>query len=101
MSGAVADKARIATGPVTAIPPEALESLAARFRSGGLFLITLNCDGSVAYHDSAAGVFFRRYALPILQWRESAEADFQQHFNVVTASSGVVVWRFIPGVLIA
>jgi hypothetical protein len=50
----------------TVLPPPVLENLAARFRPGGLFLMVLRQDGSVAYHDAGAGVFFERYLLPQL-----------------------------------
>jgi len=101
MSGAIAEKVKIATEPLATIPTTALESLSARFRPGGLFLMTLHSDGSVAYFDSEASVFFHRYALPILQWRESVDREFKQHLDAVTATSDVAIWSFVPGLLVA
>src|SRR6185436_18467921 len=51
----------------TVLPPAVLENLAARFRPGGLFLVVARVDGSLAYHDPSAGVFFERYAFPLLK----------------------------------
>jgi len=51
----------------TVLPPAVLENLAARFRPGGLFLVVLRQDGSVAYRDPGAGVFFERYVFPLLK----------------------------------
>src|SRR5688500_2416625 len=70
----------------TVLPAAVLETLAARFRPGGLFLVVLRHDGSVAYHDPGAGVFFDRYVLPLLKMpdpagqsaREKTEAQAQQ-----------------------
>ena len=44
----------------TPVPVSALDNLAARIRPNGLFLAMLSTDGTVTYHDSAAGVFFLR-----------------------------------------
>jgi putative nucleotidyltransferase with HDIG domain len=56
----------------TVLPPAVLENLAARFRPGGLFLVVIRPDGTVAYHDPEAGPFFERYLLPLLQARDTA-----------------------------
>jgi hypothetical protein len=56
-----------------ALPCEVLDNLAARFRPGGLFLLMLRPDGTVAYNDTACGLFFQRFALPMIQYAETSE----------------------------
>ena len=57
---------QLATNPVSQksaapVPASVMDNLAARFRPGGLCLLVLNPDGSLAYHDSTAGLFFQRF----------------------------------------
>jgi hypothetical protein len=49
------------------LPASMLDTLAARFRGAGLFLVILDRLGGLAYHDTAAGPFFIKYALPLLR----------------------------------
>ena len=101
----------------TVLPPAVLENLAARFRPSGLFLVVLRTDGSVAYHDPGAGVFFDRYVLPLLTTpdaagrgpRERAEAlaaaansasQGGQGPSVGAGAASVAVWE-LPGVAVA
>ncbi len=82
-----------------AIPVAALENLASRFRGSGVFLAMLNPQAGVVYHDSTAGLFFNRYVLPLMQYRESDDLRSAiAHFN---ATSGVTVLKMLPGVLLA
>src|SRR5436190_22604369 len=83
------------------IAAAALDNLAARFRPSGLFLVMLRPDGSVAYHDSAAGVFFHRYVLPLLQYRDPANDGLRSKVHSLSATSTVVVWNDLPGVTLA
>src|SRR3954452_4797340 len=83
------------------IPPAALDNLAARFRPAGLFLGMLRPDGTVVYHDSAAGVFFLRYVLPMLQYRDASNDELGAKVQSLTSSSSVVVWNDLPGVTLA
>src|SRR5687768_4980389 len=53
-------------GPV--IPVAVLDNLAARFRPSGLCLLMLAPDGSLVYHDGGAGLFFQRFAIPMIQY---------------------------------
>jgi putative nucleotidyltransferase with HDIG domain len=78
-----------------------LENLAARFRPAGLFLIMLKTDGSVAYHDAAAGTFFTRYVLPMLQYPEQSETGLGGKAQLLNANSAVGIWDALPGVLLA
>src|SRR5689334_17930531 len=98
---ATADSPKLKSEPAAVIPTAALEVLAARFRPSGLFVCTLHPDGSVNYHDPNASVFFQRYVLPILQWRESIDLPFRECLDAMTPTTGIVAWRFIPGVLMA
>jgi HD-GYP domain-containing protein (c-di-GMP phosphodiesterase class II) len=91
-----------ATGSTAAHVPQAvLESLSARFRPGGLFLLMLKPDGSVAYHDGAAGTFFTRYVLPMLQYPEQTDITLGGKAQLLNASSAVGIWDALPGVLLA
>ncbi|HEX3355744.1 MAG TPA: HD domain-containing phosphohydrolase [Tepidisphaeraceae bacterium] len=83
------------------IPVAALDNLAARFRPGGLFLVMLRPDGTVAYHDPAAGVFFTRYVLPLLQYRDSSNDELRSKVQSLAPTSSVVVWNDLPGVTLA
>lgn len=83
------------------IPASALDTLAARFRPSGLFLVALNPDSSIAYHDSAAGLFFQRYVLPLLQWRDPVDNTLRNHVAAMTPESSVVLWNLLPGVTLA
>src|SRR6476619_7067673 len=65
----------------TVLPPPVLENLAARFRPGGLFLVVLRQDGSVAYHDPGAGVFFERYVLPLLKLPDAAGQSLRERLE--------------------
>src|SRR5436305_10622614 len=96
----------VANNPAEKLSPApiataALDNLAARFRPGGLFLAMLKPDGTVAYHDTAAGVFFHRYILPLLQYRDSSNDELRTKVQALTATSSVVVWHDLPGVTIA
>jgi HD-GYP domain-containing protein (c-di-GMP phosphodiesterase class II) len=54
------------------VPAQVLEVIAERFRPGGLFLLALRNDGSVAWHDPSAGMFFQRFVLPLLRLSKHA-----------------------------
>lgn len=84
-----------------ALPSDALERLAARLRPSGLYLVGLQTDGNIGFHDHAAGLFFQRYVLPVLQWQELVNHDFRKHISTISATSDVAIWDFIPGVKIA
>ena len=96
----------VATGSVhkpaaAPIAAAALDNLAARFRPGGLFLVMLKPDGSVAYQDSAAGLFFHRYVLPLLQYRDPNNDPLRNKVQSLSVASSVVVWNDLPGVTLA
>jgi HD-GYP domain-containing protein (c-di-GMP phosphodiesterase class II) len=89
--------------------PAVLDSLAARLRPGGLFLMFVSPDGAVSYQDQSAGLFFERYVLPLVQYAPDAAAGTDAGRPAVvdltksiTAASPVTVWpAAIPGVSLA
>jgi putative nucleotidyltransferase with HDIG domain len=98
----------------TAMGAAVLDILAARFRPGGLFLIGFRPDGTLAYHDAAAGLFHQRYVLPMLQYPEppdaaaaaaaaklKAPATVAERVRAMDAAAGAEVWRLLPGVVLA
>ena len=89
-----------APATTTSIPAHVLDNLAARFRPGGLCLLMLNLDGSLQYQDSTAGLFFQRYAVPMVQYPDPA-ARFAQLAGAVTATSPIQIWNSVPGVIMA
>src|SRR3954451_449330 len=91
----------IATGKSGAeiISASLLDNLAARMRSNGVFLAMLRPDGSVAWHDSNASLFFQRFALPMLQYPEPG-SPLREKLDLLTAASTVDVWNVLPGVVI-
>src|SRR5688572_16369917 len=80
-----------------AIPIAVLDNLAARFRPGGLCLLMLAPDGSLAYHDANAGLFFQRYAVPMIQY-PSPSAKLAEKVAAMSVNSAVEVWNTLPGV---
>jgi putative nucleotidyltransferase with HDIG domain len=83
------------------IPVSALETLTLRFRPGGVFTLLIGTDGAVRFFDASAGMFFQRYVLPMLQYREPSDDELRSRVRAVTAASGVAIWDFLPGVTIA
>src|SRR5688500_12346922 len=82
------------------LPVSVLDNLAARFRPGGLCLFMLNPDGSLAYHDSAAGLFFQRFAVPVVQYPDPA-AQLAENVGKMNANSTVEIWNSLPGIVLA
>jgi putative nucleotidyltransferase with HDIG domain len=83
-------------GAVAAAPPPpqelpvsaaALDSLAARVRPAGLFLLAMTLDGTLAYHDCEAEPFFARYALPLLQRQQAGESPVRRAVRSLTATA--------------
>jgi len=79
----------------------ALDNLATRFRPGGLHLMLLRTDGTVAYSDSSAVAFYQRYLLPQIQLPEMADPTFVEKVRLTNAASGICVWNMFPGIEIA
>lgn len=88
-------------GSAPALPASVLESVAARFRSTGLMVAALDRDGSLAYHDAAAGAFFARFAAPLLRSPGVASAALVNALKLAAASSAVSAWSFLPGLSVA
>lgn len=81
-----------------AAPTGAFETLAARFRPGGMCLFSLRADGSLEYADTGAGAFYNRYARPALEGRLPG-IDTARIVSSITAESGVTSVDVAPGVL--
>jgi putative nucleotidyltransferase with HDIG domain len=79
------------------LSPAMLEKLAARFRAGGLCLMALRTDGSLAYADPAAGAFFVRYARPLV----SDDAVLAEKIRRLPTDAPVTVFDSLPGILLA
>jgi hypothetical protein len=82
------------------IPTPVLDNLAARFRPGGLCLMMLAPDGSLVYHDGSAGLFFQRFAVPMIQY-PSPSAKLAEKVAAMSINSAVEVWNSLPGVVVA
>ncbi len=100
-SHAVAAIAAAAPAHAPPLPIATLQVLASRFRSGGLFLVGLDREGAVTYHDADAPSFFTKLVLPVLQspafYRPALSTALQQ----VTPNTPPTVWTFLPGALAA
>src|SRR4051794_31531713 len=91
----------IAEKPVApVIPTTVLDNLSARFRPGGLCLVLLTPDGALAYHDASSGLFFQRFAIPMIQYPDPA-AKLAERVAGMSAHSSVEVWNALPGVVLA
>jgi HD-GYP domain-containing protein (c-di-GMP phosphodiesterase class II) len=87
--------------PLMPIQQAVLQNLAARLRPGGLFLVMLRPDGSLAFSDPSAVMFFQRYVLPGLNQKDATGGVLSAKISAMTAETGVQVWQFVPGVAIA
>src|SRR5437588_12701190 len=64
-----------AASPATGLAVGLLDTLATRFREGGLFLVVLNPQGALTYSDPAAASFFAKFVLPALRCPPLATAS--------------------------
>ena len=87
-------------GATPVIPLAVLDNLAARFRPGGLCLLMLAPDGSLAYSDISTGLFFQRYAVPMIQYPDPS-AQLAEKVAAMSVNSAVEVWNTLPGVVVA
>lgn len=79
-----------------------LSTLAARFRAGGLFLVALDREGGVGFHDADGASFFTRYVLPVLQSPAAYRPALATALGQVTAATPpATVWTFLPGAVAA
>jgi len=78
-------------------PAALLEKLAARFRPAGLCVITLRTDGSMAHFDPAAGAFFARFAIPLVQ----QDPILGEKIRRLPHDAAATVFDSLPGVLLA
>ncbi len=82
------------------VPVTVLDNLATRFRPGGLCLLMLHPDGTLAYHDSAAGLFFQRFVVPMVQYPDPA-VGLAERVRTLSANSAVEAWDALPGIVVA
>jgi HD-GYP domain-containing protein (c-di-GMP phosphodiesterase class II) len=89
------------------VPAPVLELMAQRLRPGGLFLLALRNDGSIAWHDPRAGMFFQRFVLPLLSLStHSATSNvavpppFESLLPTIVAG-GACVWQMPHGIALA
>ncbi|MGA2442153.1 MAG: HD-GYP domain-containing protein, partial [Tepidisphaeraceae bacterium] len=78
-----------------------LDNLAARVPACGLFLMLLDKDGSVVWHDPQAAMFFQRYVLPLVQYGDPTDPGLVERIRKLAANSSVTVWNTFPGVILA
>jgi HD-GYP domain-containing protein (c-di-GMP phosphodiesterase class II) len=86
---------------VCGLPIGVLDTLAARVREAGLFLMVLGADGAPVYHDSEAAFFFLRYVLPLLQQGDPTDPSLLDRIRKLDINSPVTVWNSFPGVILA
>src|SRR5437016_12856823 len=85
--------------PTAALPISApvQDSLSARMRSNGFFLMLLAADGTLIYHDPAASVFFRRFILPLLQYSDPAADTIRAKAVALAYNSSQTTLGEMPG----
>ena len=83
------------------LPAALLGGLADRFRHGGVFVLMLRNDGSVVYHDPAAGPFFQRYVLPLVMAAEQSGARLADRIGLRELGPAPSAWQVLPGVVLA
>src|SRR5256885_401684 len=81
------------------IAASVLDNLAARLRPNGVCLVMLRADGTVAWHDANASLFFQRFALPMLQYPD-ANCGLRENVQSLTAASAISVWNLLPGIVV-
>jgi putative nucleotidyltransferase with HDIG domain len=85
---------------VLPIAAPALENLAARVRDGGVCLIVLAPDRTVAWHDRGAGNFFQRYVIPLLRYPDPDTSNVNDKIQALNHGNIVFCDR-LPGVTVA
>jgi HD-GYP domain-containing protein (c-di-GMP phosphodiesterase class II) len=94
--------ATAAATPAPHVPLALMENLSARFRPGGLCLMLLGSDGTLLHRDGAAGTFFQRFVVPMIQNPEVAGANLAEGLGAtLNAAAPVSVWEGLPGVAMA
>lgn len=84
-----------------ALPPAILENLSSRMRQGGMCMAVVRADGSLDFADAAAGGFFAKFAVPLLQSSTAGELPLSALARDLTPASPVTLWSHLPGLLIA
>jgi putative nucleotidyltransferase with HDIG domain len=89
------------TSATPAVPTAVLENLAARYRPGGLCLLLLRTDGTVAWYDQNAAPFFQKYLVQLASKPEQGLPGLGEQLAGITVNSPVTVWDVLPGIAIA
>ncbi len=89
---------RTSCGGVSA---EVLADLAGRVRAAGMCLGVIKHDGSLCFSDREAGLFFSRFALPLVQFPENQDVTLADRIAEITDESPSVVWEQPAGVILA
>jgi HD-GYP domain-containing protein (c-di-GMP phosphodiesterase class II) len=92
---------QVAAAAVPSAATAAMENLAARVRPSGLFLLAMATDGSIIWHDAAAGTFFQRYVLPLLRYPDAGAQPFPQRLAELAGGTAAAAWELLPGVALA
>src|SRR5687768_7399890 len=97
------DTAKVGTPERAEMPVSAavLDGLAVHARAAGTTLLLLHADGTVAYHDAGAGLFFERYAIPALRVAELHARKLREHVRQMSIQSRPQLLDVVPGVLLA
>jgi HD-GYP domain-containing protein (c-di-GMP phosphodiesterase class II) len=101
---AMTDSPARAATPAAHVPPlplATMQTLASRFRGAGLFLVALDRDGAVTFHDADAPSFFTRFVLPVLQSPAAYRPALSTALQQMTPNTPGVVWTFLPGAIAA
>src|SRR3712207_2779841 len=77
------------------IPTGVLDHLAARYRPGGLYVIYLRPDGTLAYADPMAAAFFQQFVRPQV---ESPLTALGETLRLTCANLTPRRWSLFPGV---
>lgn len=88
-------------GDAPTVSQGVLENLAMRMRPGGLCLMMLRPDGRLVYHDPAAGLFFQRYVMPLLQYGDGTQESMCRRVEKLSSGAGTAIWEIVPGVIMA
>jgi HD-GYP domain-containing protein (c-di-GMP phosphodiesterase class II) len=85
----------------TGVSADVLANLSARLRVSGMCLGVIKTDGTLCYSDPEAGLFFTRFAMPLVQFPENPDVRLVDRLAELTPESDVIVWEQPAGVILA
>ncbi|MCC6241055.1 MAG: HD-GYP domain-containing protein [Phycisphaerales bacterium] len=80
---------------------ETLTMLSGRLRLTGLCLSVFKCDGSLYFSDPEAGLFFTRFALPLVQFPEDQSKRLATLATQLTTEAAPLIWEQPAGAIFA